>query len=863
MITCAVPCAMCDAAGVPTFASVTAPSRLPSSLSPVRSSELRAARDHLLTGGRVPPLVLRGELGSGRTVLLGRLVGAAREAGYDVRPLPSLGVQRLEELLPVTAPTLLVHDRDDVLDTGADELLAPLAWQVSAQPLVRLVAVTAGGEDDGLCEVLDVAPLPEAEAHDLVARRAPEAAPTFVDRVVELAEGNVALLVEGARQLRGGGVCGPAGLEAIELPGQYAALAERFTTSGPAAQQLLAGAAVRRGDIALGRADQGVGGFLRHVGGGRYRFRTPVHRAAVLAASSSELLRLSHTLAASDPSLPPHLRAWHDARRRQDDGTSLSTWADTASYASPSSVVLAHLAAAEAADRADHEAQATRRRGQALAAAALSGDLVLAERLVAGGRTDLQADPEAMVGAALVRGLGQGDLAGARELLMRAAAGGREPRTTELALVALAVLNVHDHEAEWWRQWAVLAEACPTAVVRRLGTAVGSATGEQPGPRAVPFDRPLAPRSFVDDLAEGLVGAVLPEESWQVAAASSGHGTGSRLAQALSELVRAVRAMRDGAWPEALVLIEAGGRLARSSAARALTLGADAMRAMSLAFTGRDDDARSLALQVLADPVTARCPRVAAMARHVLLHLALQAGDGDAVLVAVTDADHLAFDGGAHPAAWMLDLADGLEHPEVPTHLRAARESLLSPSVRRRSAAERTAHDYLRAMGAGPGRLVELRRIVAGTRGHSFTFEAARVRLGYARLLAASGEVDEARALLTSAVAAFSALGAHGWAALAGELLADLEQRAEMERVIGAELAAPVVDAELTEQERKVAALAAAGLSNKEIGERLYLSPRTVGGHLYNVFPKLGVRSRAGLRDALNRSRDGRLASAS
>ena len=42
-----------------------------------------------------------------------------------------------------------------------------------------------------------------------------------------------------------------------------------------------------------------------------------------------------------------------------------------------------------------------------------------------------------------------------------------------------------------------------------------------------------------------------------------------------------------------------------------------------------------------------------------------------------------------------------------------------------------------------------------------------------------------------------------------------------------------------------------AGLTNKEIGQRLFLSHRTVGAHLYQIFPKLGITSRAALRDAL------------
>jgi DNA-binding CsgD family transcriptional regulator len=46
--------------------------------------------------------------------------------------------------------------------------------------------------------------------------------------------------------------------------------------------------------------------------------------------------------------------------------------------------------------------------------------------------------------------------------------------------------------------------------------------------------------------------------------------------------------------------------------------------------------------------------------------------------------------------------------------------------------------------------------------------------------------------------------------------------------------------------------MAADGLSNKEIAEQLYLSPRTVGAHLYRVFPKLGITRRSGLRQALD-----------
>ena len=56
---------------------------------------------------------------------------------------------------------------------------------------------------------------------------------------------------------------------------------------------------------------------------------------------------------------------------------------------------------------------------------------------------------------------------------------------------------------------------------------------------------------------------------------------------------------------------------------------------------------------------------------------------------------------------------------------------------------------------------------------------------------------------------------------------------------------------QLTPQELQIARMAADGLTNRQIGERLFLSHRTVGSHLYRVFPKLGIGSRGQLARAL------------
>ena len=59
----------------------------------------------------------------------------------------------------------------------------------------------------------------------------------------------------------------------------------------------------------------------------------------------------------------------------------------------------------------------------------------------------------------------------------------------------------------------------------------------------------------------------------------------------------------------------------------------------------------------------------------------------------------------------------------------------------------------------------------------------------------------------------------------------------------------------LTGREREIAALAANGVSSKEIAHRLHLSVRTVTNHLQNVYVKLGVSSRADVSDLLSRTR--------
>jgi DNA-binding CsgD family transcriptional regulator len=122
-------------------------------------------------------------------------------------------------------------------------------------------------------------------------------------------------------------------------------------------------------------------------------------------------------------------------------------------------------------------------------------------------------------------------------------------------------------------------------------------------------------------------------------------------------------------------------------------------------------------------------------------------------------------------------------------------------------------------------------------------FDRARINLARGVCLRRERRVSESRAPLLEALVAFERLGATAWADHARS-----ELRATGARRVRRELG----DIEtLTAQELQIVRMAAKGLSNREIGQRLFLSHRTIGSHLYRAFPKLGVAARSQLRDVL------------
>ncbi|WP_223769370.1 helix-turn-helix transcriptional regulator [Streptomyces huiliensis] len=122
-----------------------------------------------------------------------------------------------------------------------------------------------------------------------------------------------------------------------------------------------------------------------------------------------------------------------------------------------------------------------------------------------------------------------------------------------------------------------------------------------------------------------------------------------------------------------------------------------------------------------------------------------------------------------------------------------------------------------------------------------WVFELARLRLAHGSWLRRHRRA-EAHDTLREAHRAFQGLRARPW-----------EERCARELRAAGHAVGPAADghALLTGQELRIAELAATGLTNKEIGQRLRLSPRTVAAHLYKIFPKLGITTRAALAQAL------------
>lgn len=191
---------------------------------------------------------------------------------------------------------------------------------------------------------------------------------------------------------------------------------------------------------------------------------------------------------------------------------------------------------------------------------------------------------------------------------------------------------------------------------------------------------------------------------------------------------------------------------------------------------------------------------------------------------------------------YLADAAIPTGHRADARELLTDLEQLAGPDP---SPAAAIAFEYSRALLADDATADQLFREALEGSCRQAPWHRARVELAYGSWLRRHHRVVESRAMLRDARATFDSLGTRDWAERADHELRATGEQGWRPSSDPAEVLSP--------QESEIARLASEGLSNREIAQRLYLSHRTVGSHLYRIFPKLGVTSRAQLGAVLTR----------
>ncbi|MFF0013191.1 ATP-binding protein [Streptomyces sp. NPDC005374] len=200
---------------------------------------------------------------------------------------------------------------------------------------------------------------------------------------------------------------------------------------------------------------------------------------------------------------------------------------------------------------------------------------------------------------------------------------------------------------------------------------------------------------------------------------------------------------------------------------------------------------------------------------------------------------------------WLLapDLADAAVAAGTVQQARYLLDGLPGLAARLPSEMMVVAHAYTEAVLA-PDDTAEEHYIAAlAALPADWTLARARLHLHQGRRLRRQRRYVDARNPLRSARDEFDRIGARPWAEMAREQLRAAGESSGRRHANTSD--------RLSAQEMQIAVLASQGLSNREIGQRLFISHRTVGAHLYRIYPRLGVTSRGRLAAALAALQDG------
>jgi DNA-binding NarL/FixJ family response regulator len=812
------------------------------------------------------------------------IVFGQRDGAPPDRFLVGLAVLSLFSEAADERPLLCVVDDAQWVDQESALTLAFVARRLLAEPVGIVFAAREAGDELQHLPELEVPGLRNGDARTLLSSALPSRLDERVrDRIVAEMRGNPLALLELPRGLTATQLAGGLGMTgAHALPGrieesyvrrletlpEHARLLLLVAAAEPVGDPLLLVRASERLEIEVSPADS-TGGLLDV--GERVTFRHPLVRSAVYRSADARERRAAHLALAevTDRDIDPDRRAWHLA----------------AAAAGPDEEVALEL------EQSAGRAQA--RGGLAAAAAFLQRAVALTGDPARRGDRALAAAQASLGVGAFDEALGLltaaeagplDELQRARLDLLRAEAAYSESRGSEApglllrAAKALEPLDLQLARETYLDAWssALFAGELASAtalhdVSREARAAPRPATGLRPSD--------LLLDGFALAFTDGRTAAAPVLE--QAATSFAGNDVSTEEVLRWGWLATAAAVM---VWDydTCLAVADRGVQLARDSGA--LTVLAVSVNVLGQAVALGGDFGRVATLVAEADAVTdATGTRVAPYG--ALVHAGLRGREAEAAKLIDTTIEEATVGGqgtavqyarwaqavllnglGRYPEALAAAREASDDTPELFVSAWAASElieaatrsdnSELAESALERIVAATDVADNDWALGIqararallSEGKAAERRYREAIERlGRTqLRPELARAHLLYGEWLRRGNRRVDAREQLRIAHEMLATIGMDAFAERARQELAATGEHVRKRTVETRD--------ELTPQERRIAELARDGLSNPEIGARLFLSPRTVEWHLRKVFSKLEIRSRRELPNALPKS---------
>jgi DNA-binding CsgD family transcriptional regulator len=812
---------------------------------------------------------------------------AALDAAFGLGPEPAperfqiaMAVLDLLGEVATDAPLLVLAEDAQWLDRPTTEVLAFVARRLASDPIVLLAAVREGYPsplvDAGLPQHR-LGGLGPAEAMTLLDATAPQLAPVTRDRLLSEAAGNPLALTELPITAAGQELNAPGSLPLTQRLEQ--AFAARVSDL-PAETRLLLLVAAHSDDERLGDIVDAAGTVAGTKVGldllepaaeaaivdldlHSVRFRNPLIRSAVRQSASLLERRRVHEALAEVLRAEPDRRVWHRAALISGTHEQIANELEEAAGRARRRGALA--VAVTALQRAAELSPPGPRARRLLAAAELAFEIGQRDLVMPILREVEHLDPDPIQRA---RTTWIEELVQTRPL-------GDAPRAASLIAAAEQAGQAGDRDLQLDLAWLVASRAWlvdPAPTARRVLIEAADRLGdpESADPRilaiqayADPFGKAPAilerlREAAADvhrdtDAARYLGPAAVAVGAFDIAATFLGEAVeGLRTQGRLGHLPRMLTLQANMAaqvtdWGVAIPAAEEARRLATELREPQWVAAADTVDSIIAGMRGDQDAAERAAARAERIAVPTGANITVAFAQFGRMFAALGAGRGSDAYEA---AERL-FDPASpahHPiiACWLIgDLAEAALHAGRTDEARARVKQVEAASGDIPGTCIAVGLRHARAVlapdpGEAAGRFDEA---LGADLGH-WPVQRARLLLAYGQWLRRQRRTAESRPPLRDARDAFDAMGCAAWGDQARR-----ELRASGESSRRRDLAPRD---QLTAQELQIAQLAAQGLSNRDIAQRLYLSHRTIGTHLYRIFPKLGITSRGELSSALS-----------